>query len=870
MSAKPYNLTDRRPPALVEVLRALLKFDISRGPIGKPEVISTYIHGKARVEYPRISDGMLSCYFQFLTMEGMVIRASRSRAFFVDVARCDKVLFCLEQKTLVPLADDETAQRELLEATWQAAKAGKSTRSAPVQPLPAAVMSSEETVETIITSLVGSSSAFRSIPTAVVKPPVSSPTFAPAVTEYKFAAYLTPAELELHLFFGVESRITSVSVYPRVTLCRESSGTNGRKTVEQLARQASCSVDDICAAIARFAANRHVFFIGEEMEGGCRIIEVHYTPAEVMDVPFGTEPTDPESAAKLLVLKGFERERTVVKVLSRVPAADDNLPPQFDDVVGKAPMLVDDEVAPPSTTTIEEIGSAVRMVYIVRQVFLKPDEARCLFGAFTHPEQEIKSFRTWFSDGLNKLSRMLRYELKLFRNISGRTAEARFVPNMGEVEQTQFCPYGTGPIGIGGIPRRLCEVDGESVPADQWRHDLEAIAAMTEPVPVEKPVLAEPVLVETPVPTPAVEPVPIELSVVVPVSGEEKTAPNTRYIFYITPQGAVTLLLADGQHGSIGWGKMNSSVRTRLMKLGVVKNKGGRRQSARFYVTDAAEHWFEFRLSETRQRHCYMTVPGSLPRTSGDWHRDLERIVARARPVPAEKPVPVVPAQSVKTDVEILTVQVFPFEAALILEFVRDERTQGVSELSYRLGLALKKGNFFTTTGSRESSVTVVNLKSVAAFRFVEKDAHGSRNASRVTSSRGQPHRLQWLDDLEEIAAKATKLVEPGPVMSLPASGWVGFEETEGVEEEEEVEPLDISLLKDCELEELITRLERTKETLEEELRLMKTELAERKRRAELEVKRAELASKLAEVRRRKEEAAAEAERLVAELASLG
>jgi hypothetical protein len=313
-----FNFTKNFPPALLEVLRSMITFRIDRGPISRSVVIRDHIRGRAKKGGRKISGEQEVSYFQFLTMQGMVICSPKNnKSFFVDVDRCRQVIDRLAKEEVVPPRADEEVRRQVLETAWQ-----DSRRRPPVVVHPLPVSSEQMQIGREDESSVSEEEPGSEIPQV----PVSISSI--ASTGYRFVAYFTAAELELYYLFAVEARKVMVGEgRPRVAICHEQP-VEGRVTTDQLAAQAGCTVQDICDAIVRFEQRGLVRVIDLPAANGCRIIEILYDPEEVMDVQLGIEPRNHKLAATLPVLRGFEKELSledrqleIATCLSSVPGS---------------------------------------------------------------------------------------------------------------------------------------------------------------------------------------------------------------------------------------------------------------------------------------------------------------------------------------------------------------------------------------------------------------------------------------------------------------------------------------------------------------------------------------------------------------------
>lgn len=273
MAISPYNLLSNRPPAFVGVLSFLAnssKVKPRKGPLPRTKIIKL-VSGPVRNEQRRITENHLGVYFQFLTLEGVVIASGSHDQFFVDIERCQTMFQCLKSGSIIPPKQDEQICRQVIEGAWKAVRQCSVQSNKPVE--------GEEMLNE-----KGSATTEK--------------------TSFTHTAFFSPIEQHLHTALGVEARVVTVSGRLRVIVCDEKCEPipTGAINLSQIAKEFDCPPTLVGQALDRFERNLHIRQINE---GGTvvdgRIFELLYNPFLVDE-----RLLHDNRPVTLSVLKGFE------------------------------------------------------------------------------------------------------------------------------------------------------------------------------------------------------------------------------------------------------------------------------------------------------------------------------------------------------------------------------------------------------------------------------------------------------------------------------------------------------------------------------------------------------------------------------------
>ena len=894
MAVASYNFTNRRPPVLLEVLGVLI--GVGNEPISKADIIRTCIRPKAKAEWSRVTEQRLSCYFRFLTTEGMVIRASERKMFFVDVERCKAVIDAMGSRQTILPRTDEARRLEIIEKAWRDSR------------IEIVIMPLETSVPSMPIHVVASASkvAAEVVPTAEPEPAsVDDKPTKPTV--YTSVAYFTRVEQHLHIAFAAVSRQVAVDArYQRVSVCpdKDADGIpDSAIKIWEVADQVSCDQQHVCDAIRRFVNHSHLGIVEGVGRGGCTIFNILYDPFEVDDRLIGDErPTD------LPFLAGFEHERS-------------------------ADIENDDKWSTPSRSTVAGPTTYVA----IHKVIFRPEEAAALLRM--HYGEAVRAthvpvvatlggeFVEWFtttdSDCVNGLlGRSSFKELSLVFPTNDCTGY-KIRPAVARVCCFVRRQEGSHASMVTPIRQRSRQTFDKP---DHW------IAALKE---IAGSLFVEPVRPTHDV-SEVVTPVSEEISgAVVAETAEEVNASQpepqtgTRFIGFVYPSEAKVLLLVDGQRQRIGIDAVNGRLVRALKEANLIRNSGGRNQCALFEFLPGADEWLEFRRCEA-EGVCFGKTLDALPR-NGEWRSELEviagcttaQVVAEFEKKHAAKMARreakrathqlhkacEVKEAVTKKDEGLTIVDTFfvtPDHAKRLIAVAGNDGTKyriGFGHLPVNLRQKLIDLGYIENRGGRHgSSIYVLNkIKADGSLAFLpavpRKPCH--RFESNTPRRNGE-----WCSELEAIAALVVsevpevevtepvvptpaESIEDEPVVALSPEPQAQARHFEGVEilvgsesDADRVEPEDLTQMSDERLMAYDRLLAEIAESIKAKRAKIAVELAEREERRRVEAEKARRRTEIEEqlvvqraaaeeARRQAAEAAAAMASLEAELAAL-
>lgn len=488
--------------------------------------------------------------------------------------------------------------------------------------------------------------------------------------EYEFAAFLTPIEHELHYVFAAETHRVSVNDSFRTTICCEDADDEAGIGKEVLAKRAGCSVAEVTEAIDFFVTNKHVVEIEGEKGVLCRTVEILYDPMKVYDVPLGSVPKDPELAASLPILAGFEPGR---KVPVKVSASQTTK-------------------VEPATQETPELGTH-------HIFYIEPFEARVL----------LLADGTRVGIGMATLNIQTRIDLRrhgFYETVTGERTTARLKITELADKWLEFRLLASESL--------RHEVVENSLPRNrEWHQELEAIAVTEEPVIEDTLEVIEM--------TEGVSEV-LEVSTVSEVVAEEtpasveETPEETVEILTVMvtpPEAELILAFASGKKTQGTSGLTDKTVRT-LKKLGFFLVSGKYSEAVTSVVPEKGT-CLRFAEKDPKNPRRFSTFEG-LP-DSNQWRLDLEAIAVKVSlPEPSAEIEVISEVVEVPEIVEIPLVSTIPEADPEVKDNDEDVPLKSIEELG-DTELAERIVSFRQTRDEINAEITCMEAEQVKRRR---------------------------------------------------------------------------------------------------------------------------------------------------------